>query len=80
MAVYEMQPLINKAYLKERDSWEQTRVICGYLHKAWFKGEPKMKFPWDGVQDEQTVTKKEADALRALMAEEEKKKRQNGKY
>lgn len=70
MEVYEMQPLIDKAYLKGRESWEQTRLICGYLHRAWFKGEPKMQFPWDEQVSEQKVTRAQKDALEAMMAEE----------
>jgi hypothetical protein len=71
MQIYEMQPLINKAYLKSRESWEQTRLICGYLHRAWFKGEPKMQFPWDEQVSEQKVTRAQKDALEAMMAREE---------
>lgn len=71
MALYEMQPLIEKAYLKNRESWEQTRLVCGYIHKAWFKGEMKMNFPWDGQVSEQKVTRAQKDALEAMMAREE---------
>ncbi len=79
MEVYEIQPLLDKAYLKHRDEWEQTRLICGYLHKAWFKGEPKMGFPWDpNKKSEQKVTREQADALLAQMALEEEKMK-NGK-
>lgn len=48
MQTYEMQPLIDRAYLRNRESWEQTRTICNYIHNAWFKGDFKMTFPWDG--------------------------------
>lgn len=73
MQLYEMQPLLDKAYLKNRESWEQTRMICGYLHKAWFKGSPKMQFPWDTDKSEQMVTRAQRDKLLAKMAEEERR-------
>lgn len=47
-----MQPLLDKAYLRNRESWEQTRTICNYIHNAWFKGDFNMTFPWDDKQTE----------------------------
>ena len=75
MQVYEIQPLLDKAWMKSREGWEQTRTICGYLHRAWFKGEPKMKFPWDGQDSEQKVTKEQAAELTRRMQREEKRMR-----
>lgn len=72
MALYEMQPLIEKAYLKNRESWEQTRTVCGYIHKAWFKGEMKMNFPWDKSEAKEGVTLEQAQRLELMMKEEEK--------
>lgn len=81
MEVYEMRPLLEKSYLKSRESWEQTRLLYGMLHKAWFKGDPKeMRFPWDSGKTSQTVTRKQAEELLQKMKAEElkMKKRRNG--
>ena len=80
MQVYEIRPLIEKAYLKNRDSWEQTRLISGYMHKAWFKGDaPPMTFPWDADKKEQVVTRQQHDSLIEKMKAEEKKMKKHGK-
>ena len=78
MQIYEARPLISKAYLKHKEQWEMTRSLYNLLHKAWFKGEPKMFFPWDGRKEEQKVTRQQHDSLMAMMAAEEKRMR-NGK-
>ncbi|SFF96416.1 hypothetical protein [Prevotella sp. KH2C16] len=62
MQVYEMQPLIDKAYLRDRESWEQTRLVCNYIHNALFKGTFRMRFPWDEDAD----TSVSADERRRL--------------
>lgn len=64
MEVYEIKPLMKRAYLRHRDSWEQTRVLANWIHNAFFKGKFSMKFPWDGENRAARVTKAEVVSLR----------------
>ena len=72
MDVYEMQPLLDKKWLKDMDAWEQTRLVCSYIHKAFFKGKPDILFPWDDMSG-QSVSREDRDALVLKMKQEEKR-------
>lgn len=51
MQMYELQPLIDNIYLKNRESWEQTRLL-GYIIAQGHSTQritmtDILKFPWD---------------------------------
>ena len=60
-----------------RDSWEQTRIIVGYLASQNAK-HPKpfnkiLPLPWDNKTDTTNTTEADLDGLRKHMEEENKK-------
>lgn len=54
MEQYEIEPLVTKLYLKNKESWEQTRLL-GYITaqtQSTKKLKPTdiIKFPWEEVK------------------------------
>lgn len=72
MEFYEIEALIENLWMKDKESWEQTRTI-GYITaqcQSTKKFEPKdiMTFPWD--KNEKPIdTKEEREAIRREMKE-----------
>lgn len=55
MQMYELQPILSNLYRKNKDSWEQTRLI-GYIlaqsnSTKTIKQEDILKFAWDEKPD-----------------------------
>ena len=67
MEQYEIAPLINKLYLKSKESWEQTRLL-GYI-TAQTQSTKKIKitdiikFPWEESVENTRVTNEDRDRL-----------------
>lgn len=83
MQFYEIKPLITKAYLKDKESWEQTRLL-GYIlaqsnSKKKLKPTDILKFPWDEEKKGDTsISNEDVERLKAK-ANNYINKIQNGK-
>lgn len=67
MEQYEIAPLVSKLYLKNKESWEQTRLI-GYITaqtQSTKKLKPTdiMKFPWEEVEVNTKVSNEDRERL-----------------
>lgn len=66
--MYEIQPLINNIHKKNKDSWEQTRLL-GYI-TAQIGSTKKLKltdilqFPWDEDQEDSNTSITDSDIER----------------
>ena len=71
MQLYELGPLFDKMHLKERDSWEQARLIAWMVAQTRSKKKIKMEdiaeFPWDNerLEADTGMSKKEFERLKA---------------
>ena len=77
MEFYEIEALIENLWMKDKESWEQTRTI-GYITaqcQSTKKFEPKslMTFPWDEGYDNEEITDAEREEIMKEMKEMEKK-------
>jgi hypothetical protein len=67
MEQYEIAPLVSKLYLKNKESWEQARLI-GYITaqtQSTKKLKPTdiMKFPWEEVEVNTKVSNEDRERL-----------------
>ena len=67
MEQYEIAPLVSKLYLKNKESWEQTRLL-GYITaqtQSTKKLKPTdiMKFPWEEVEVNTKVSNEDRERL-----------------
>ena len=56
---------------RTRQSWEQTRLLCGLVYKVLTGDDFEMEFPWDEQREEQTTTPEELERLRAMARQAE---------
>ena len=71
MEFYEIEALIENLWMKDKESWEQTRTI-GYITaqcQSTKKFEPKslMTFPWDEKVEKVEDTPEEIENMRKEM-------------
>ena len=67
MEQYEIEPLVTKLYLKNKESWEQTRLL-GYITaqtQSTKKLKPTdiIKFPWEEVKVNIEVSNEDRERL-----------------
>lgn len=77
MPFYEMETLIENRWMKDVESWEQTRTVAYITAQCQSTKhiDPKkiLPFPWDRVKTEPEDTQDERDAVRKEMMEWEEK-------
>lgn len=75
MEPYEIQAALNGARLRDRDSWEQTRLIAYVLAQSNstkpLKPEDILKFPWDNVKHDSETSVSNDDVERLKRKAEE---------
>lgn len=68
MQMYEIKPLISASYLRNKDSWEQARLIAFIVAQANSSKKLKvsdiMSFGWDEKQKKPTVSNEDVERLR----------------
>lgn len=81
MSMYEIDTLMEYSYLKNKESWEQTRIqsyIAGQ-YKRTVKPQDIMPFPWDKKPEKVEDTQEERDDLMREMKEWENIMNNNNK-
>ena len=84
MQFYELQPLVDNAYRRNKEQWEQARMIsyitaqCNSTKKL--KMTDILTFPWDTEQDETTtgITNDDIKRLRQKANNYINRNKQNG--
>lgn len=51
---------------RARQGWEQTRLLCGMVHKVLTGEDFILEFPWDEQTEDDVTTPEELERLRAL--------------
>lgn len=59
---------------RSRQSWEQTRMLCGLVHKVLTGKDLDLAFPWDEPDCESAPTDEELARLRSLAREAERQR------
>lgn len=67
MQMYELQPILSNLYKKNKDSWEQTRLLAYMIVQVKttqaIKQEDILKFAWDEKPDT-SITESEIEILK----------------
>ena len=70
MEWYEIEAALEYQYYSYRESWEQTRLIAFILaqvnSKKRLKMEDIIKFPWDGKEEAQSISKEDIERLNKM--------------
>lgn len=66
--MYEVEALLRNSYYKEREDWEQARLIAYVIAQCNSTKKMKvsdiMEFPWDKEQTEKVMPQAQVDRLR----------------
>lgn len=77
MTFYEVSTLLENLWMKEKESWEQTRTVAFVTAQSQSTKKLDMKsmmtFPWEKGVDEYEDTPEEREAVRREMKEMERK-------
>lgn len=71
MTLAEAQSYLAGQDRRARQSWEQTRVLGGLIHKVLTGEDWSIEFPWDNVEEVDVTTPEELERLRAMARQAE---------
>lgn len=77
MSVREALSYMSGQDRRARQSWEQTRMLCGLIYKVLTGSELQLEFPWDEADAGDDVTDDDLARLRALAREAERRRSGN---